>query len=156
MVGVFVHLYLPREFLQLENITLTVIGQYNKSKPQLVKPFFFLLFFIFYLYFCFFVCVFFLFVSFLLFSFLIFILFFFRVVLFYFVFLFCFVFFRCCCFVLFNGHFLVHCNCFLQFNLLVVLCPKPSVWVLIIWRTKLGFLKDIILKQNHEIVEHAA
>ena len=144
MNGVFVHLYLPSEFLQLENITLTVIGQYNKSKPQLVKTYFFYYFlflFIFLFFLC--VCVFFWLFLFCCCLFLIFR--FFRLVLFYFVFLF-FVF-CCCCFALFNGHFLVHCYCcFLQFNLLVVLFPKPSVWVLIIWRSKLGFLKDIILK----------
>ena len=140
MNGVFVHLYLPSEFLQLENITLTVIGQYNKSKPQLVKPYFFY-YFLFFIY-IFFLCVcFFCLFLFCCCLFLIFILFF----LFCFVLIcFCCCFFCCCCFVLFNGHFLVHCNCFLQFNLLVVLFPKPSVWVLIIWRTKLGW--DIILK----------
>ena len=47
--------YLPSEFLQLDNITLTVIGQYNKSKPQLVKPYFFY-YFLFFIY-IFFVCV---------------------------------------------------------------------------------------------------
>ena len=69
MNGVFVHLYLPSEFLQLENITLTVIGQYNKSKPQLVKPYFFY-YFLFLFIFLFFLCVcFFLIVSFLLLTF---------------------------------------------------------------------------------------
>ena len=132
MNGVFVHLYLSSEFLQFDNITLIVIGQYNKSKPQLVKPYFFLLFVIFYLYFCFFVCV--SFICLFLFCCCLFLIFFCFILLFL---LFCF--FCCCCFVLFNGHFLVRCYCFLQFNLLVVL-------FLIIWRTKLGFLKDIILK----------
>ena len=122
MNGVFVHLYLPSEFLQLENITLTDIGQYNKSKPQLVKPFFFLFFFLLFLYIFVFLCVCFFSVCFFFFVF------FFNIC---FVFLFYFVclliFFCCCCFVLFNGHFLVRCNCFLQFNLLVVLFLKPSV-----------------------------
>ena len=90
MNGMFVHLYLPSEFLQLENITLTVIGQYNKSKPQLVKPYFFYYFLSFIYIFVFFVCVFFLIVSFSLLSFFILILFFFRFVLFYFFFVFVF------------------------------------------------------------------
>ena len=121
MNGVFVHLYLPSEFLQLENITLTVIGQYNKSKPQLVKPIFFLLFFIFYYIFVF-VCVFFCLFLFCCCLFLVFVLFFCFIL-----FVCLFFFFGCCCFVLFNGHCLVRCNCFLQFNLLVVLFLKPSV-----------------------------
>ena len=88
MNGMFVHLYLPSEFLQLENITLTVIGQYNKSKPQLVKPYFFYYFLSFIYIFVFCVCVFFLIVSFSLLSFFILILFFF--VSFCFILFFCF------------------------------------------------------------------
>ena len=110
--------YLPSEFLQLENITLTDIGQYNKSKPQLVKPFFFSIFF--YLYFGFFcVCVFFLFVSFLLSSFFNICFVFF---LFYFVclFVFCFCFFAvvvlCCLMAIFGyvviGFFSLICQLF--------------------------------------------
>ena len=59
MNGVLVHFCLPSEFLQLDNIMVTrsIIGVYNKSKPQLVKQIFFLLLLIFFI-FCFVLCLF--------------------------------------------------------------------------------------------------
>ena len=61
MNGVLVHFCLPSEFLQLDNIMVTrsIIGVYNKSKPQLVKQIFFLLLLIFFNFFVFVFCVFF-------------------------------------------------------------------------------------------------
>ena len=52
MNGVLVHFCLPSEFLQLDNIMVTrsIIGVYNKSKPQLVKQIFFLLLLIFFIF----------------------------------------------------------------------------------------------------------